>query len=446
MSMHPKTIVAAAAALLLLCGGTGSVGWAQTQAATPAAVAADTPAKKLLSAAEMETLVARIALYPDDLVALVLSGALNPLQIVQAERFLEEAKAKPDMKPDADWDGSIVSLLNYPTVVKMMNDDLTWTQQLGDAVTDQEKDVLVAVQHLRDKAVANGVIKSDDKVVVEKKNSNVVIRPAKKEVTYVPVYDPVILTNPTYVATAPIVYGTPYPSYFYPYAPYWAGFVTGVAFGAAVDWDNWHSWGGNDVDIDINNFNRNDFHFDKDNINNLNFDGDKFKFDHNTIANNIRQNSGNRLDRKGGNRIGNHAGLAGAGSRIGSSDIRKDVQNGLRQRGGAAANNRPGQAGGGIANRIPGENRVNRTNASRSGIADRQRPAQRPAARLDHRPRQPAALGNYGRGADARIAAQRGHFSRDFGGGGARIGAGGGGREFRGGRGGFGGGGRFHRR
>lgn len=439
MSMHQKTIAVAAAALLLLCGGAGSVGWAQTQAAAPAAVTAETPAKKLLSAAEMETLVARIALYPDDLVALVLSGALNPLQIVQAERFLEEAKAKPDMKPDAAWDGSVISLLNYPTVVKMMNDDLNWTQQLGDAVTDQEKDVLVAVQNLRDRAVANGVIKSDDKVIVEKKNSNVVIRPAKKEVTYVPVYDPVILTNPTYVAAAPIVYGTPYPSYFYPYAPYWTGFVTGVAFGAAVDWDNWHSWGGNDVDIDINNFNRNDFHFDKDDINNLNFDGDKFKFDHNTITNNIRQNSGNRLDRKGGDRIGNHAGLAGAGSKIGSSDIRRDVQQGLKQRsGGAISNNRPAQAGSGSANRNSGENRINRSNANKGPAANRQRPAQRPAARSDNRPRQPAALGNYGRGADARMAAQRGHVSRGF--------EGRGGREFRGGGREFGGGGRFHRR
>ena len=172
----------------------------------------------------MQTLTARIALYPDDLVALVLSAALNPLQIVQAARFLDQAKAKPDAKPDPSWDGSVISLLNYPTVLKMMNDDLDWTEQLGEAVVNQQKDVLVAIQELRDKAVDNGSIKSDDKVVVETNDDdNVVIRPAKKEVTYVPTYDPVILTSPTYVASAPIVYGDPYPSYYYPYAPYWVG-------------------------------------------------------------------------------------------------------------------------------------------------------------------------------------------------------------------------------
>lgn len=233
------------------------------QAAAPQAAA------ELLSAEELETMVARIALYPDDLVALVLAGSLYPLQIVQADRYLADVKAKPDLKPDADWDGSVISLLNYPQIVKMMNDDLNWTQQMGQAVVNQQKDILVAIQQLRDNAVANGVIKSDDKVIVEKQKDNVVIRPAKKEVTYVPQYDPVIV-SPTYVVQAsapPIYYGDPYPSYYYPYAPYWAGFITGVAFGAIVDWDHWHSWGGNDIDIDINNIHRNDFRWDKNNIN-----------------------------------------------------------------------------------------------------------------------------------------------------------------------------------
>ncbi len=231
MSLHQKTIAVVASAALLMCGP-GMQAWTQTQPApattapaAPATTEPAAPAPALLTAAELQTLTARIALYPDDLVALVLSAALNPLQIVQAARFLDQAKAKPDAKPDPSWDGSVISLLNYPTVLTMMNDDLDWTEQLGEAVVNQQKDLLVAIQELRDKAVDNGSIKSDDKVVVETNvDNNVVIRPAKKEVTYVPTYDPVILTSPTYVATAPIVYGDPYPSYYYPYAPYWIGF------------------------------------------------------------------------------------------------------------------------------------------------------------------------------------------------------------------------------
>ncbi|RCW77586.1 DUF3300 domain-containing protein, partial [Phyllobacterium bourgognense] len=103
MSLHQKTIAVVASAALLMCGP-GMQAWTQTQpapaATEPAAPAPAAPAPALLTAAELQTLTARIALYPDDLVALVLSAALNPLQIVQAARFQDQAKAKPDAKPD----------------------------------------------------------------------------------------------------------------------------------------------------------------------------------------------------------------------------------------------------------------------------------------------------------------------------------------------------------
>ncbi|MNU11153.1 hypothetical protein D3C72_2587870 [compost metagenome] len=50
------------------------------------------------------------------------------------------------MKPKDDWDGSIISLLNYPDIVKMMSEDLEWTQSFGDAIANQQKDVLMAIQ------------------------------------------------------------------------------------------------------------------------------------------------------------------------------------------------------------------------------------------------------------------------------------------------------------
>src|SRR5262249_21658781 len=146
-----------------------------------------------LSDEEMEVLVARIALYPDDLVAIIVAASLYPVQIVQAQRYLEQAKAKPELKPDKSWDGSVIALLNYPTVLKMMNDDLDWTQALGDAVTNQEKDLLEAIQQLRDQAVAKGVLKSDEKTVVVHQQDNIVIEPAKANEIYIPVYEPQML-------------------------------------------------------------------------------------------------------------------------------------------------------------------------------------------------------------------------------------------------------------
>jgi hypothetical protein len=130
----------------------GDRGLAQTTSDQAAATQPAVNQPKLLAADELETLVARVALYPDDLVALVMAGSLYPLQIVQAQRYLGDVKAKPDLKPDSSWDGSVVSLLNYPQIVKMMNDDLDWTQAMGDAVVNQQKDVLIAIQQLRDKA------------------------------------------------------------------------------------------------------------------------------------------------------------------------------------------------------------------------------------------------------------------------------------------------------
>jgi hypothetical protein len=49
------------------------------------------PAQEL-SAAQLEELVGPIALYPDDLVAIILPASTNPLQLVQADRFLEKRK------------------------------------------------------------------------------------------------------------------------------------------------------------------------------------------------------------------------------------------------------------------------------------------------------------------------------------------------------------------
>src|SRR4051812_32348809 len=68
------------------------------------------------SAEDLAGLVGRIALYPDDLVAIILPASTNPLQIVQAERFLAVRKSNPQAAIDEQWDDAVKSLLNYPEV------------------------------------------------------------------------------------------------------------------------------------------------------------------------------------------------------------------------------------------------------------------------------------------------------------------------------------------
>jgi len=84
--------------------------------------------------------------------------------VVEAARFQSQLKKNSKLKPKSTWDGSIISFLNYPQIVTMMSEDLDWTQSLGAALTYQQKDVLIAIQQLRDKAVADNIIKSDDKI------------------------------------------------------------------------------------------------------------------------------------------------------------------------------------------------------------------------------------------------------------------------------------------
>src|SRR5690349_8211612 len=87
-------------------------------AQVPAASAPEGGAPHVYSAAELEQLVGPFALYPDDLVAIILPASTYPLQIVQADRFLDKRKANPKLSIDEGWDDSVKSLVNYPDVVK----------------------------------------------------------------------------------------------------------------------------------------------------------------------------------------------------------------------------------------------------------------------------------------------------------------------------------------
>src|SRR5947209_16792787 len=149
--------VFALAACIGLIGAPGVV--AQAPAAT-GSVAQPVPA------ADLEKLVGPIALYPDDLVAVILPASTNPLQIVQADRFLEKRKQDPTLPISDDWDDAVKTLLNYPEVIKLMSNDLDWTSELGEAVVADQAAVIGAVEAFRRKAQSAGNLKTDDKQVV----------------------------------------------------------------------------------------------------------------------------------------------------------------------------------------------------------------------------------------------------------------------------------------
>jgi hypothetical protein len=260
-----------------------ALGAAPTQ--SPAAKTA-TPATRPAAGAtsfkpeEIEQIVSQIALYPDSLISQVLMASTYPLEVVQAERWMNENK---ELKGDAltaalekkAWDPSVKSLIAFPQVLTMMSKQLEWTTKLGDAFIADQKAVMAAVQRLRAKAQATGNLKStsEQKVTVQKVEQPqivvvegsppppaqvIVIEPTNPQVVYVPAYNPSVVYGPW-----------PYP-YYPPPAPYdppgyvasnLVSFGAGVAVGAA--WG--YAWGGcnwnhGDVDVDVDrnaNFNRN---------------------------------------------------------------------------------------------------------------------------------------------------------------------------------------------
>ena len=205
------------------------------------------------AAGDLTQLVGRIALYPDDLVAIILPASTSPLQIVQADRYLDKRKSDPKLPIDDKWDDPVKSLLNYPDVVKMMSNDLDWTSALGEAVVTDQGAVLEAVQVFRRQAKGAGNLKSDTKQVVKTEKEVIIIEPADPQVIYVPQYNP--STVVVYGAPAWGYYPTPYPSYYYPYAP-GAAMAAGVIWGAAIGaaWSgNHYGWGGgNDINVNRN--------------------------------------------------------------------------------------------------------------------------------------------------------------------------------------------------
>jgi hypothetical protein len=158
-----------------------------------------------LSADELQQLVAPIALYPDALVAQILGGATFPDQIATANNYLKfNANLPPaalmqavDAEP---WDPSVKALTQFPSVLGILANNLSWTSALGEAYHTQTADVMTAVQVLRGKAYATGNLKSGPQItVVQESPQVIVIQPTNPQVVYVPAYNPTVVYGTTYV-------------------------------------------------------------------------------------------------------------------------------------------------------------------------------------------------------------------------------------------------------
>lgn len=194
------------------------------------------PQQQALTQQQLQQLVAPIALYPDALLAQVLTASTYPLEVTMAARWSEKNQnlkgaALEDAMQKQPWDPSVKGLTSVPQVLAMMNEKLDWTNQLGEAFLAQPDDVQNAIQALRSQAETTGNLKSGKEQKVRRVAAPpstgyvgppeyIVIEPMEPDYINVPVYDPLVVYGSGYWAPA-------YAPFFW-YPPWW---TVGAAFG-----------------------------------------------------------------------------------------------------------------------------------------------------------------------------------------------------------------------
>ena len=238
--------------------------------------------QETFSQAELDQLVAPIALYPDALLARVLMAATYPDEVLEASRWVKQNKSLQgsELKAAADqqrWDYSVKQLTATPSVLAMMSDKIHWTEKLGDAVLAQQADLMDAVQRLRAMAQSHGKLKTTDEQKVSRQREGsrdpvviaateatdqqaatkatdqqkvsrrregsreaIVIEATKPDTIYVPYYNPAVVYGEWAYPDYPPYY---WPGYYYGPDPLTAGIVfAAFGVGAWVVHDHW--WGG----------------------------------------------------------------------------------------------------------------------------------------------------------------------------------------------------------
>lgn len=433
------------------------------------------------TADQLYQLVAPIALFPDNLVAMVLAASTFPDQVTTAYQWLQQnANLKGQQLLEAanqqPWDNSVKGLTQFSDVLSQMATNLSWTSALGDAYYNIPQSVMNAVQVMRQRAYQAGNLKSTQQqnvtvqnqapgsaapapassgeaqtTIVQPPAQTIVIQPAQPEVVYVPTY------NPTVVYGAPVA---AYPGYSTGdmVATSLISFGVGMAVGAAISggggccgW-GYNSWGcgwnnstvvynhntyisnSNTFANRNNYYNRNNANFNNVNRNNINAN--------NINRNNLNANNLNRNNRANNFNSGNEPHF---NQNLNQKQFRNEnAQNLVGQRGGGQQNLQ-NRAGNQQMNRGGPGQQQNRAglnqNQSRPNFNQNQRTAQRGYGEQGTRGAGNNAFGNYGQGGNARANSARGQQSLagNRGGGGMERAGGGGG--FQGGGGARGGGG-----
>jgi len=186
-------------------------------------VQADTD--RVFTRAEIDRMLAPIALYPDTVLSHILIASTYPLEVVEAERWIRK---NPHLKGEdavnaayeKGWDPSVAALTAFPDILQRMSEDIEWTQDLGEAFLADEGRVMDAIQNLREKAYASGHLRKMKHVKVHRENQIIILEPASERVVYIPYYDTRVVYGNWWWDYPPVYWSHP-ASYVYVSGFYW---------------------------------------------------------------------------------------------------------------------------------------------------------------------------------------------------------------------------------
>jgi len=199
------------------------------QPAVPPATATDPP----LADGQLDQLLGPIALYPDPLIAIILPASTVPAQIVLADRYVSGG-GDPNQLGQQPWDASIKALARCTNVLKWMDDNLTWTSQLGQTFLNQQGEVMKSIQRLRASASRLGNLQSSPQQQVVADAGNIEIVPADPQLIYVPAYQPAQVYYDAAVGSPFITFGIGWPM-----GP-WLGYDCDWGGGGIIFWGRDH--------------------------------------------------------------------------------------------------------------------------------------------------------------------------------------------------------------
>jgi hypothetical protein len=148
--------------------------------------------------AELDSMLAPIALYPDPLLTNILTASLTPFDVKAAADW---SAANPNLTGDAAlravegelWHPSVKALVAYPDVLARMGENMQWVTDLGQAYQNQYPQLAASIQGLRSRAQNNGALRSDEQQTVYQQNDAIYVQPVQPNVVYAPYYDPYVV-------------------------------------------------------------------------------------------------------------------------------------------------------------------------------------------------------------------------------------------------------------